>query len=67
MKDRGVSRLPPFYVVVWVKKTDDFPELRDALIGLAADAPDESTEDEGMVFFVGASTVLKKPRASQRP
>jgi hypothetical protein len=49
MKDRRVSRLPPFDVVVWVKKTDDFPELRDALIGLAVAEPDESTDYEGMV------------------
>ncbi|WP_292530000.1 hypothetical protein [Methylocystis sp.] len=46
-----MSRLPPFDVVVWVKKTDDFLELRDALIGLAVTEPDESTDYQGMVDF----------------
>ncbi len=46
-----MPRLPPFDVEVWVKKTDAFAALRDELIGLAADAPDESTEYEGMVDF----------------
>ena len=41
----------PFDVIVWVKKTDSFAALRDELIGLAADEPDESTEYEGMVDF----------------
>lgn len=51
MKDRRVSRVPPFDVVVWVKKTDDFPELRDELIGLPVTEPDESTDYQGMVDF----------------
>ncbi len=46
-----VSNAPRFIVVVWVKKTDAFPELRDELIGLAAVEPDESTHWEGMVDF----------------
>jgi len=48
---RGMFRLPKFSVVVWLRKTDDFPALRDELIGLAADDPYESTEYEGMVDF----------------
>jgi hypothetical protein len=44
-----VSRLPPFDLVVWVKKTEDFLELRDELVGLAVAEPDESTDDQGMV------------------
>jgi hypothetical protein len=43
--------LPKFAVVVWIKKTDPLPALRDELIELAADEPDESTEFEGMVEF----------------
>jgi len=43
--------LPKFDVVVWIMKTNAFPALRDELIGLAADEPDESTEYEGMVDF----------------
>ena len=46
-----MSLLPKFDVVVWIMKTDAFPALRDELIGLAADEPDESTEYEGMVDF----------------
>jgi hypothetical protein len=38
-----------FDVVVWVRKTDAFPALRDELIGFAVAEPDESTEFEGMV------------------
>ncbi|MFZ3178730.1 MAG: hypothetical protein WA156_00625 [Methylocystis silviterrae] len=44
-----MSRLPPFDLVVWVKMTEDFLELRDELVGLAVAEPDESTDDQGMV------------------
>ncbi len=40
-----------FTVVVWVKKTNCFPELRDELVGLSASEPDETTELEGVVDF----------------
>jgi hypothetical protein len=40
-----------FDVVVWVRKTDSFPFLRDELLGLAGDEPDESTGYEDMVDF----------------
>ena len=40
-----------FDVIVWVKKTDAFRELRDELLRLAGDEPNESTEYEGMVDF----------------
>lgn len=43
--------LPNFAVVVWIRKTAALPALCDELIGLAADAPDEATEDEGMAVF----------------
>jgi hypothetical protein len=46
-----MSLLPKFDVVVWIMKTEAFPALRGELIGLAAGAPDESTEYEGMVDF----------------
>ncbi len=42
---------PKFDVIVWVKKTAAFSALRDELIGLAVDEPDESTEHEDMVDF----------------
>jgi hypothetical protein len=48
---RGAFKLPKFTVVVWVRKTDDYPTIRDELLGLAADDPYESTEYEGMVDF----------------
>jgi hypothetical protein len=40
-----------FDVIVWVRKTESFPTLRDELLGLADDEPDESTGYEGMVDF----------------
>lgn len=55
-----MRRLPPFDLEVWVKKTDAFAALRDELIGLAADAPDESTEDEGVVDFHWGFDSLKE-------
>jgi hypothetical protein len=48
---RGVLQLPKFTVVVWVRKTDDYPTIRDKLIELAVDDPFESTEYQGMVDF----------------
>ena len=48
---RGAFRLPKFAVVVWIRKTDDYPAIRDELLGLAADDPYESTDYEGMVDF----------------
>ena len=61
-----MSRLPPFDVVVWVKKTDDFPELRDALIGLAVAEPDQSTDYQGMVDFHGALRPTPRLTVSRR-
>jgi hypothetical protein len=40
-----------FDVIVWVKKTESFHALRNELLGLAKDEPDESTGYEGMVDF----------------
>ena len=40
-----------FNVIVWVRKTDSFPALRDELLRLAGNQPDESTSYEGMVDF----------------
>ncbi|MGB7009110.1 MAG: hypothetical protein WBD97_01760 [Pseudolabrys sp.] len=40
-----------FDVIVWVRKADSFPTLRDELLRLAGSAPDESTSYEGMVDF----------------
>lgn len=46
-----MSPIAKFDVVVWVRKTDTFLALRDELIGLAADEPDEASEREGIVDF----------------
>ncbi|MFZ0457465.1 MAG: hypothetical protein WAM17_03320 [Rhodoplanes sp.] len=40
-----------FEVIVWIRKTDVFLILRDELLGVAGDEPDESTDYEGMVDF----------------
>ena len=37
--------------MVWVRKTDDYPAVRDELLGLAADDPYGSTEYEGIFDF----------------
>ena len=50
-KPRAMPVLPKFEVVVWIKKTDAFAALRDELIGLAVEEPDQSTEYEGVVDF----------------
>jgi len=67
--------LPKFEVVVWIKKTDAFAALRDELIGLAVEEPDESTEYEGVVDFHWAFNNLEEAASvaevltalSQRP
>lgn len=38
-----------FDVIVWVAKTDTFPALRNDLLCLAGNEPDESTTYQGMV------------------
>jgi hypothetical protein len=40
-----------FEVIVWIRETDAFPVLRDELLRLAGDEPDESTGYQGMVDF----------------
>jgi hypothetical protein len=40
-----------FDVIVWVRETDSLPALRNELLRLAANEPDESTSYEGMVDF----------------
>jgi hypothetical protein len=40
-----------FDVIVWIRKTDTFPTLRDEMLRLAGQEPDESTNYEGMVDF----------------
>lgn len=44
-------RTPLFEVIVWIRQTNAFPSLRDDLLALAGDEPDESTGYEGMVDF----------------
>ena len=38
-----------FDVIVWVRKTDTFPALRNELLRLAGNEPDKSTTYQGMV------------------
>jgi len=40
-----------FEVIAWIRETDAFPALRDELLALAGEDPDESTRYEGMVDF----------------
>ena len=40
-----------FDVIVWVRNTDSFPALRNELLRLAGNEPDESTSYGGMVDF----------------
>ena len=40
-----------FDVIVWVRETDSFPALRNELLRLAGNEPDESTSYQGMVDF----------------
>ena len=55
-----MSSLPRFDVVVWVKKTDNFPALRDELLGLAVDEPYEFIDYEGIVDFHWRYDTLKE-------
>jgi hypothetical protein len=43
--------LNKFDVIVWVRKTDTFPALRNELLRFAGNEPDESTGYQGMVDF----------------
>lgn len=43
--------LAKFEVIVWIRETASFPALRDELLRLAGDDPDESTGYQGMVDF----------------
>jgi hypothetical protein len=44
-------QLKKFAVVVWVRKMDTFKSVREQLVSIAKDEPDESTELEGIVDF----------------
>ena len=46
---RGMQQLKKF--AVWVRKTTAFKAVREQLVAIAEDEPDESTEYEGMVDF----------------
>ena len=48
---RSVSALPDFAVVVWLRDTDEFPELKSELFAAAEAEPYESTRHQGMVDF----------------
>jgi hypothetical protein len=61
-----VFQLPPFTVVVWVRKTAEFTTIRGQLLAIVAAEPDESIEYEGMVGFnrvAGADQLSKCPEA----
>ncbi len=40
-----------FNVIVWVRETDSLPALRDELLRLVGNEPDNTTSYEGMVDF----------------
>jgi hypothetical protein len=40
-----------FDVIVWVRETDSFPALRNELLRLTGNEPDESTSYQGMADF----------------
>ena len=40
-----------FDVIVWVRETDSLPALRNELLRVAGNEPDESTSYDGMVDF----------------
>ena len=48
---QGVSGLPDFSVVVWLKKTEKFASVKSELLAAADVEPYESTEYQGMVDF----------------
>ena len=58
---RGMRQLKKFAVVVWVRKTDAFKAVREQLVSIAEDEPDESTEFEGMVDFHWGSIRTRRP------
>ncbi len=51
IKVRGIFQQPRFSVIVWIRKTAEFEEIRNHLISLVGDEPFESTEYEEMVDF----------------
>jgi hypothetical protein len=48
---RSTPRLPDYSVVVWLRKTDTFAELKSEVLAAAEIEPKESTEYQGMVDF----------------
>ena len=48
---RGIFQLPKFTITVWVRKTDEFEAIRNALISIVGEESFESTEYKGMVDF----------------
>jgi len=56
-----MRQLKKFAVVVWVRKTATFKAVREQLVAIADDEPDESTEYEGMVDSIGGSIHTRRP------
>jgi len=48
---RGSRRLPDFSVVVWIKRTENFPTVRTEVLAAAGAEPYEMTEYQGMADF----------------
>jgi hypothetical protein len=46
---RVIRQLKKSAVVVWVRKTDTFNAVKEQMVSMAKDEPDESTEFDGMV------------------
>jgi hypothetical protein len=58
---RGMRQLKKFALVLWIRKTDAFKAVRQQLVSIAEDDPDESTEFGGMVDFQWGSIRTRRP------
>ena len=63
---RGIFQLPKFSITVWVRKTDEFEAIRNALISIVGDEPFETTEYEGMVDFQLGVRGARQSQADRR-
>ena len=59
---RSVSPLPDFSVVVWLRDTEEFSELKSELFAAAETEPYESTRYQGMVDFHWAAGSLPEAK-----
>ena len=50
-----------FDVIVWVRKTNSFPALRNEMLRRAGNEPDESPATRAWSIFTGASSISSPP------